>query len=98
MGGRYTREFAVNPESMGYSLAGVVDAVGDEVEHYSVGDRVVASAPHAQYTVRPVPLELTPRPSTGGPDATVGEFRSSTLLPTDLRRCVLDRYRGDPTV
>lgn len=56
MGGRYTREYAVNPESMGYSLAGIVDAVGDDVEHYAVGDRVVASAPHAQYTVRPVRL------------------------------------------
>ena len=56
MGGRYTREHAVNPESMGYSLAGIVDAVGDGVAHYAIGDRVVASAPHAQYTVRPVRL------------------------------------------
>lgn len=56
MGGRYTREYAVNPESMGYSLAGIVDAVGNDVDHYAVGDRVVASAPHAQYTVRPVHL------------------------------------------
>ena len=53
MGGRYTREHAVNPESMGYSLAGIVDAVGEGLDHYTVGDRVVASAPHAQYVVRP---------------------------------------------
>ncbi len=53
MGGRYTREHAVNPESMGYSLAGIVDAIGEGVDHYTVGDKVVASAPHAQYAVRP---------------------------------------------
>ena len=53
MGGRYTREHAVNPESMGYSLAGIVDAIGEGVDHYAVGDKVVASAPHAQYAVRP---------------------------------------------
>ena len=53
MGGRYTREHAVNPESMGYSLAGIVDAIGEGVDHYAVGAKVVASAPHAQYAVRP---------------------------------------------
>lgn len=53
MGGRYTRASAIDPERMGYSLAGVVDAVGAGVEHFAVGDRVVASAPHAQYVVRP---------------------------------------------
>ncbi|MEE2709235.1 MAG: zinc-binding dehydrogenase [Gemmatimonadota bacterium] len=53
MGARYTREHAVSPEIMGYSLAGVVDALGEGVSHLSVGDRVVALAPHAQYVVRP---------------------------------------------
>ena len=53
MGGRYTREHAVNPESMGYSLAGIVDAIGEGIDHYAVGDKVVASAPHAQYAFRP---------------------------------------------
>ena len=53
MGGRYTKESAIDPEIMGYSLAGVVDAVGVGVEHIAVGDQVVASAPHAQYVVRP---------------------------------------------
>ena len=57
MGGRYTREQSIDPESMGYSMAGIVDAVGEEIEHYSVGDRVVASAPHAQYTVRSAKVE-----------------------------------------
>ncbi len=52
IGARYTREHAVNPESMGYSLAGVVDAVGAEVTHLQPGDRVVSLAPHAEYVVR----------------------------------------------
>ena len=52
MGGRYTSEQAVDPESMGYSLAGTVDALGEDISHLAVGDRVVALAPHAQYVVR----------------------------------------------
>ena len=53
IGARYTREHAIDPERMGYSLAGVVDEVGPEVQHLREGDRVVAVAPHAQYVVRP---------------------------------------------
>lgn len=52
MGARYTRDHAVSPEIMGYSMAGRIDAVGDGVTHFAPGDRVVALAPHAQYTVR----------------------------------------------
>jgi threonine dehydrogenase-like Zn-dependent dehydrogenase len=61
MGGRYTREHAVSPDAMGYSMAGTIDAVGDEVSHFSPGDRVVALAPHAEYAVRSA--------ATAGPDA-----------------------------
>ena len=53
IGARYTREHAIDPERMGYSLAGVVDEVGADVQHLREGDRVVAVAPHAQYVVRP---------------------------------------------
>jgi len=56
LGGRYTREHAVNPDVMGYSMAGTVDAVGEGIEHLDIGDRVVALAPHAQYVVRPARL------------------------------------------
>ena len=52
IGRRYTREEAIDPEIMGYSHAGVIDAVGAEIDHYAPGDRVVASAPHAEYVVR----------------------------------------------
>ena len=37
---------------MGYSLAGVVDAVGERVTHLRPGDRVVSLTPHAEYVVR----------------------------------------------
>ena len=52
MGARYTREHAVSHEIMGYSMAGTIDAVGEGVSHFALGDRVVALAPHAEYTVR----------------------------------------------
>ena len=57
LGSRYTVEHAVRPESMGYSLAGDVDAVGEGAEHFQVGDGVVALAPHAQYVVVGAPAQ-----------------------------------------
>lgn len=48
---RYIMEEAVPPSIMGYSLTGVVEAVGAEVSSYRVGDRVMVVAPHAQYVV-----------------------------------------------
>ena len=48
---RYIMEEAVPPSIMGYSLTGVVDAVGAEVTDYQVGQRVMVVAPHAQYVV-----------------------------------------------
>ena len=56
IGARYTREYAVSPDIMGYSLAGVIDALGEGVDCWSVGDRVVALAPHAEYVVCPAVL------------------------------------------
>jgi len=48
---RYIREEAVPPSIMGYSLTGIVDAVGADVTGYQVGERVMVVAPHAQYVV-----------------------------------------------
>lgn len=48
---RYIMEEAVPPSIMGYSLTGVVEAVGAEVNDYRVGDRVMVVAPHAQYVI-----------------------------------------------
>jgi len=67
----------VDPSRMGYSDAGVVEAVGEDVKDVSVGDRVTAVAPHAEY-VTGVP---------GVPDARIiplpGDisFEEATFLP-----------------
>ena len=49
---RYIRPEAVDPQIMGYSVAGVVDAVGAELEGFAPGDRVGVSGPHAQFVVQ----------------------------------------------
>ena len=51
IGWRYVREEAVDPQIMGYSMAGVIDALGEGVDHLAVGDRVCAVSPHAQFVV-----------------------------------------------
>jgi threonine dehydrogenase-like Zn-dependent dehydrogenase len=49
---RYVMEGPVSPEAMGYSTTGVVEAAGDGVRGFAAGDRVVATAPHAEYSLR----------------------------------------------
>ena len=56
---RYIRDEAVSPSIMGYSLAGRVEAVGDDVLTYGVGDRVMIVAPHATHAIG------TPRDTDG---------------------------------
>ncbi len=49
---RYMHEEAIDPAIMGYSVGGVVAAVGAEAAtRFQPGDRVVAVAPHAQYVL-----------------------------------------------
>jgi L-iditol 2-dehydrogenase len=49
---RYMHEEAIDPAIMGYSVGGVVEAVGSEAAtRFKPGDRVVAVAPHAQYVL-----------------------------------------------
>ena len=54
MGGRYLREELVDPRRMGYSTTGVIHRVGTGVSEFAVGDRVVVTAPHAEYTLEKV--------------------------------------------
>lgn len=54
MGGRYLREELVDPRRMGYSTTGVLHRVGAGVSEFAVGDRVVVTAPHAEYTLEKV--------------------------------------------
>lgn len=49
---RYVMPGVVDPQRMGYSDAGIVEAIGKDVQDVAVGDRVVAVAPHAEYVVR----------------------------------------------
>ena len=49
---RYVMEGPVSPEAMGYSTTGIVAAAGDGVRGFAAGDRVVATAPHAEYSLR----------------------------------------------
>lgn len=46
---RYVMPGAVDPAIMGYSDAGIVAAVGEDVRDISVGDRVAVVKPHAEY-------------------------------------------------
>ena len=46
---RYVREEAIDPKIMGYSLAGTIVQVGSQVDDFSMGERVAALAPHAEY-------------------------------------------------
>ncbi len=46
---RYAREEAIDPAIMGYSLVGSIAQVGAQVPEFSMGDRVAAIAPHAQW-------------------------------------------------
>ena len=74
---RYVMPGVVDPSRMGYSDAGMVAAVGKDVDDVFVGDRVTVVAPHAEYAVR-VP---------GTPDARViplpddVSFEEATFLP-----------------
>jgi len=57
---RYIRPEAVDPQIMGYSVAGVVDAVGTEVEGFAPGDRV------GRLVANPV-IVMWPRPAAPSP-------------------------------
>jgi threonine dehydrogenase-like Zn-dependent dehydrogenase len=46
---RYVRPEAIEHRMMGYSLVGGIVEVGAQVSGLAVGDRVAASAPHAEY-------------------------------------------------
>ena len=57
IGRRYVDPRALDPSIMGYSAAGVVEAVGPDVTDFSVGQRVAAVAPHAELVVVDLAIE-----------------------------------------
>jgi threonine dehydrogenase-like Zn-dependent dehydrogenase len=48
---RYVRNYAGQPEQIGYNVVGRIEAIGDEVTDLRVGDRVYASVGHADVAV-----------------------------------------------
>lgn len=57
IGRRYLDPHALDPAIMGYSAAGVVEAVGEEVTEYAVGQRAAVVAPHAELVVVDLTLD-----------------------------------------
>ncbi|MCB0123009.1 MAG: zinc-binding dehydrogenase [Caldilineaceae bacterium] len=52
---RYMHAEAIDPAIMGYSVGGVVEAVGDEAAaRFQPGDRVAVVAPHAQFVLQDI--------------------------------------------
>jgi len=48
---RYVQPGPIEHRMMGYSLTGTIEAVGNAVTKFAVGDRVAVVAPHAEYVV-----------------------------------------------
>lgn len=74
---RYILEEAVSPSIMGYSLTGTVETVGNQITDFSVGERVMVVAPHAEYVV------AEPNTTDGRtvPLPTEVSFEEGTFLP-----------------
>ena len=41
------------PIQIGYSLVGIVEEIGEDVNDFKVGERVVCNGPHAEYVICP---------------------------------------------
>jgi threonine dehydrogenase-like Zn-dependent dehydrogenase len=74
---RYMMPHAVDPSIVGYSVAGVVDKIGDEATRFTVGQKVATTQPHAEYVVSDP--EDTHRVSVLLPDEV--SFESGTFMP-----------------
>ena len=104
IGRRYVLEEAVDPQIMGYSMAGLVDALGEGVEHLAVGDRVGAVAPHAQYVVgaaiperqAKLPEILLLSPGVGWDQAPYWMLTASAVRWTDIAPFERDNVIVDP--
>lgn len=73
---RYVRNYAGQPEPIGYNVVGVVEEIGPEVTRLAIGDRVYAGVGHADWAVvdesRAIPI----------PDAVDDESACFAYLPT----------------
>ena len=79
---RYVREEAIDHQMMGYSLAGTIVQVGAQVDDFSMGERVAALAPHAEYVAVEV-VNSRHKPSVVSlPDAVTSEAATFWPLAT----------------
>ncbi len=76
---RYIRPEAIDHQRMGYSLVGTLVQVGSQVEELSMGERVAAVAPHAEYVVVEVVHPRVRPPVVPLPDSVSAE--SGTFWP-----------------
>ena len=97
IGRRYVLEEAVDPQIMGYSMAGVVDALGEGVQHLAIGDRVGAVAPHAQYVVGRRHPRAPGQAARNPPALPQRHLGPGPLLDAQRLRRALDRHRPVPT-
>ena len=79
---RYIRPEAVDHQIMGYSLAGTIVQVGSQVEELSMGERVAALAPHAQYVAVEVVNARNQPPVVSLPDSISSEAATFWPLAT----------------
>jgi len=92
---RYAREEAIDPAIMGYSLVGTIVQVGSAVDNFSMGERVAAVAPHAEWvavevvhpkvvpSVVPLPDEVSSEAGTFWPLGTSSTMWMEELNPKD---------------
>ncbi len=79
---RYIRPEAIDHQSMGYSFVGDVVAVGARVDGFSIGDRVAAIAPHAEYVAVEIVSSRHQDPVVHLPDAVSSEAATFWPLST----------------
>lgn len=97
---RYAREEAIDPAIMGYSLVGSIVQVGSEVDDLSMGERVAAIAPHAEW----VAVEVTHSPINPSVVSLPGDVSSEagTFWPLGTSSVMwmddLDAAEGDTVV
>ncbi len=79
---RYIRPEAIAHQSMGYSFVGDVVEVGARVDGFSIGDRVAAIAPHAEYVAVEIVNSRHQDPVVHLPDAVTSEAATFWPLST----------------
>ena len=79
---RYIRPEAIAHQSMGYSFVGDVVEVGARVDGFSIGDRVAAIAPHAEYVAVEIVSSRHQDPVVHLPDAVSSEAATFWPLST----------------